>query len=290
MKLRVSHLTRYEYAQVVSFSPHALYLRPRETPLLRVARFKFNISPNAKVTHAFDAFDNSLNWAHFWDRANALNIRTEFEIETLESNPFDFLVRNDAVSFPFSYSDYERYTLASYLAAPAGEVRSAITSWLELHFANRPTETVPFLTALNQTLSNAITYRRREVGAPQSAITTLQNGYGACRDYAVALVDICRTLGVAARFVTGYVFTENGHVRADENSMHAWVEVYLPGAGWKGIDPCHGIACGDTYVPVAHAPIPECVSPVQGSYYSTVRVPSQLTTNVLVQNLMSLPS
>lgn len=288
MKLRVSHLSRYEYAQSVSFSPHALYLRPRETPLLRVSRFKFNISPNAKVSHAVDAFDNAMYWAHFWDSANALNIRTEFEIETLETNPFDFLLRADAARFPFAYNAYERYVLAPYLAQPSPPAAGAIASWLQTHQATRPTETLSLLSELNRALTNAVSYRARAHGAPQDVATTLQTGSGACRDYAVAMVEICRSLGLAARFVSGYVYTATGHVRADENTMHAWAEIYLPGAGWKGVDPCHGIFCADTYIPVAHAPVPECIGPVQGSYYSTVRVPSQLTTNVMVENVTAL--
>lgn len=286
MKLRVSHLTRYEYAQSVSFSPHALYLRPRETPFLRVSRFKFNISPNAKVTTGLDAFDNIVTSAYFWDRAPALNIRTEFEIETLESNPFDFIIRHGASHLPFSYEPYERYALGAYLAAPSAEAQKEIRRWLDQHLPEPPSETVPLLSAVNQALCSAVGYRRREHGGPQEVVTTLQSGLGASRDYAVALIEICRTLGFAARFVSGYSLPVPSDERTDTHAMHAWTEVYLPGAGWKGLDPSQGIFCTDTYIPVAHAPVAECVSPVQGSYYSSVHVPAQLTTNVLVESLM----
>jgi len=285
MKLRVSHLTRYEYAQSVSFSPHALYLRPRETPLLRVSRFKFNISPNAKLTTGIDPFDNALTSAYFWDRANALNIRTEFEIETLEANPFDFIVRNDAVKFPFNYEPYEKYVLAAYLVPPSADAQKQIRLWLDQHVPAPPSESVPLLSTINQALCFAVNYQRRENGGPQDVTTTLRTGVGASRDYAVALIEICRSLGFAARFVSGYLLPVSGDERTDTHSMHAWTEVYLPGVGWKGLDPSRGIFCTDTYIPVAHAPLAECVSPVQGSYYSSVHVPSLLTTNVLVESL-----
>lgn len=282
MKLRVSHLSRYEYAQTVAFSPHLLYLQPRETPFLRVSRFASNITPHAKVGQMPDALGNHALIAHFWDRADALSIRTEFEIETLETNPFDFLLRQGAAAFPFAYEPYERFVLSPYLPISAEGSAEACEAWLAKHVSIRPSETVALLSALNQRLYQTLQYARRDNAGVQSAAATLASGIGACRDYAVALADLCRTLGFAARFVSGYLYSEGDDHRTD-NAMHAWTEVYLPGAGWKGIDPTHGIFCTEAYIPVAHAPVPECVSPVQGSYYSPVRVPSQLTTTVLVE-------
>lgn len=284
MKLRVSHLTRYEYTQIVSFSPHLLFLRPRETPLLRLGRFAFNISPQAKVTPLIDAFGNNAASVHLWDRADALGIRSEFEIETLEANPFDFLLRLDAASFPFAYDAYERFALSPYLPVSTPAAREAADRWLTSRMPARPSETVALLSALNQQVYQSLQYVRREEAGVQDIGRTLETGSGSCRDYALALVELCRTLGIAARFVSGYLYGE-GDDHRNENSMHAWAEVYLPGAGWKGIDPTHGIFCTDAYIPVAHAPVPECISPVQGSYYSSVHVPSRLTTTVLVEKL-----
>src|SRR6218665_1125580 len=100
MKLKVSHLTRYEYDREVSFSPHLLYLRPREGAALRVNHFQFNISPDAKLVWTRDSHDNTLAWAHFWERSATLSIRVEFEVETLEANPFDFILNPSAALFP----------------------------------------------------------------------------------------------------------------------------------------------------------------------------------------------
>lgn len=286
MKFRVSHLTHYDYDETVAFSPHTLYLRPRESALLRVSRFRVSVTPHAKLTTGRDAFDNPVIWAHFWDRAKAMDIRSEFEIETLETNPFDFIVRPDAVIFPFQYDAYERYVLAPYLAAPAADASDGIQNWMTRYFPRRPAETVVLVSELNRALFASLTHRSREHGGPTPTAITLASGGGACRDLALVGVGVCRSLGLAARYVTGYLFTAANDERADSNAMHAWTEVYLPGAGWKGFDPSHGIFCTDTYIPVAHAPTPECISPVQGSYYSTVHVPSELKVNVLVEQLL----
>lgn len=285
MKLRVSHLTRYEYTQPVSFSPHVLYLRPRETPQLRVNHFRFNVAPNARLFSSRDAHDNSLTWVHFWDRANALNIRTEFEIETLDLNPFDFILKTQAVNCPFEYEPIERAALAPYLTRPYPDAQTRIINWLDEHFIERPVETVPYLTALNQLLFTTLAYARRDEHGIQPATTTLELGSGSCRDFAVLLMEICRTIGFAARFVSGYLYAPPDDDHRSANAMHAWTEVYLPGAGWRGLDPTHGIFCTDAFVPVAHAAMAESINPVQGSYYSPVPVPAKLTTNVLVEKL-----
>jgi transglutaminase-like putative cysteine protease len=285
MKLRVSHLTRYEYNQSVSFSPHKLYLRPRETALARLSRFSFNVSPHSKITAAQDVYDNAVFWAHFWDRSNALSIRSEFDVETLESNPFDFVLSPGAASYPFRYEAYERYMLTPYLALPEAETQELLRRWAANARPEFVGETVPLLTALNQSLYSRLRYSSGADGGIQDVVTTLNSGEGACRDLATALVLLLRTLGFAARFTSGYLFSDGDDTRRTPNAMHAWAEVYLPGAGWKGLDPSHGVFCTDAYIPVAHAPQGECIGAVQGSYFSTSPVPSQLTTRVLVERV-----
>jgi transglutaminase-like putative cysteine protease len=284
MKLRVSHLTRYEYVQSVSFSPHALYLRPRESADQRVTRFAFNISPHGKITSSLDVYDNPVSWVNFWDQSTALNIRSEFDVETLGANPFDFILVGGAARLPFEYSAYDKYMLTPYLNRPSAEAQNVANDWLTIASCAGIDETVAFLVQLSSQLNSRIKYTARLEPGIQTMETTLQTGSGTCRDFAVAMIEILRGVGVAARFVSGYIAEREGAQHAD-NAMHAWVEVYLPGAGWKGIDPTHGVFCDDHYIAVAHAPRPECVSPVQGSYYSPVAVPSELTTRVLVERV-----
>lgn len=287
MVLRVSHLTRYDYAQEVSLSPHQLYLRPRESPSHRVRQFSFNVSPQARLITTRDPQDNFLVWAHFWDRASALNIRTEFEIETLDANPFDFLLKSSAIKFPFTYDKAELFALTPYLAPPFDATQTALRNWLDEHLVDAPKETVPYLASLSSLLQSTLNYVRREEGRSQPSARTLELGSGSCRDFAVLMIELCRTLGVAARFVSGYFYSppdpETG--KPSPNEMHAWVEVYLPGAGWKGLDPTHGILCDDSFIPVAHSAQADLVNPVQGSYYASVPVPSKLTTQVSVEKL-----
>jgi transglutaminase-like putative cysteine protease len=284
MKLHVSHLTRYDYGQSVHFSPHLLYLRPRETPLLRVNSFGFNIAPEAKLVWTRDSHDVFLAWAYFWEPAAALNIRSEFEVETFDTNPFDFLLKDYAIKFPFHYEPLERFNLTPYLAPPYAETQTLLHNWLDEHFVDRPAETTPFLGALNNIFCRALHYVHRYELGIQSSRRTLELGSGSCRDYAVLFAEICRTLGLAARFVSGYLYDPEAESPA-HGTMHAWIEVYLPGAGWKGLDPTHGIWCNDSFVPVAHAAVAESVNPIQGSYYSPVSIPSKLTTSVLIEKV-----
>ena len=284
MKIHVSHRTSYAYEREVGFSPHLLYLRPRENALLRVRYFTFNITPDAKLIWTRDSYDNALAWAHFWDRAPTLTIRTDFEIETLDSNPFDFILEPYAFAFPFKYEKNDAFNLAPYLAPPFPETRVGLLNWLHEHFVDRPKETVPALVALNTLLHQTLRYQRREEHGIQPSLTTLRLGSGSCRDYAVLFIELCRTLGIAARFVSGYLYDPEAN-SPSSGAMHAWTEVYLPGGGWKGMDPTHGIWCDDAFIPVAHAAIAESINPIQGSYCHSTPVHHELTASVLVEKI-----
>jgi transglutaminase-like putative cysteine protease len=135
--------------------------------------------------------------------------------------------------------------------------------------------------ALNSALTGKLNYTRRDDPGIQKSLTTIELGSGSCRDSAALVIDCARTLGLAARFVSGYMFDPN---QADTTGgdMHAWVEVFLPGAGWRGLDPTNGIFCQNAYVPVAHAVVAESVNPVQGSFFSLAPAVAKLSTDVQV--------
>ncbi len=283
MKLRLSHLVRFTYAQEVAFSPHRLLLRPRDSLYQRTLRFQLNVSPSAQLSPGHDVFDNTCYWANFWDRAADLNIRTEVEVETNEFNPFDFILRTEAVRFPFAYSPVEQLALSSYLASPFDPFQPAIRAWLDEHFVDRPTETIPYLTALNTLLYYTLAF---DASAPSATpAEVLQRGVGASTSFATALTALARSLGLAARLVSGYLATYPGDNRVCPHSNHVWTEIYLPGAGWKGLDATHGIFCTGAYVPVAHGPDLASICAVQGSYYASSPVLSQATTRVRVETL-----
>jgi len=282
MKLEISHTTRYEYDCPVQIHPHLLYLRPRENPLLRVHDFAFDITPTATIDWMRDDFDNLPASAQFSQNTNSLSIVSHCIAETSDTTPFDFLLRNYARSYPFEYEPLHRSNLNIYLSHPEDAAQKEITRWLKKHFATGLTDTVSWLFALNQTINQKIMYVRRDEEGIQPALTTIKSGTGTCRDYAVLLIECARVLGLAARFVSGYLYdpANNGTIPGD---MHAWVEVFLPGAGWRGLDPSRGMFCDNAYVPVAHAVVAESVNPVQGSYYSSSPVASTMTSDARVQ-------
>jgi len=284
MNLAISHLTRYAYDRPVQLLPHLLYLRPRENPLLQVNRFAFTFQPAARVDWMRDDFDNLPASAQFTENAATLEIRSECAVSTADAPPFDFLVRDYATAFPFAYEPLHRFNLSIYLAPPGRDVQAVLRRWLDEHFTPRPRETVAWLFALNLVVQRGVAYRRRDEPGIQSSTTTVTLGSGSCRDLAVLLVDCARTLGVAARFVSGYLY-DPGSNGATSGSMHAWAEVFLPGAGWRGLDPTHGIFCHNAHVPVAHAVVAESVNPIQGAFFSAAPAVAHLMTDVRVRRL-----
>lgn len=285
MHLQISHQTRYDYDHDVQFLPHLLYVRPRENPLLQVNGFAFTFLPEAKIAWMRDDFDNLPASAQFAVNAATLEIHSECTVTTTDTPPFDFLVRDYAMTFPFAYEPLHRFNLSIYLTPPVEATQRALRRWLEVNFTNQPKETVSWLFALNQIICKALSYRRRDEPGIQPALTTITLGTGSCRDFAVLLVECARTLGIAARFVSGYMYDPASNGSAS-GSMHAWTEVFLPGAGWIGMDPTHGIFCQNAYVPVAHAVVAESVNPIQGSFFSAIPATAKLTSDVRVRQVM----
>jgi transglutaminase-like putative cysteine protease len=285
MQLRVSHLTRYEYDREVEFSPHVLYLRPRESAQARLVNHDLAALPAGRLLHLRDTHDNNCAHAHFSARAATLEIRSAFEVVNDFPNPFDFILKPDAIAFPFAYEPVFDFALGPYLAAPFDATRDRLRAWLDENFTDRPAETVPFLSALNTLIYQRLRYTRREEPGIQPSIRTLELGGGACRDYAVLLMEFCRTLGLAARFVSGYMFAPSDQDERTAGAMHAWAEVYLPGAGWRGLDPTHGFWCDENFIPLAHAAQAESVNPIQGNVYAPGPVTARLFTEVRVERV-----
>jgi len=289
MFLRIAHLSQYDYSQPVSFAPHALYLRPRETSRQRLHNFTLEISPAARCVATTDPLDNALDWVYFAPGVSAtkLEFRTELMVETLDSNPFDFFLKPSASTFPFSYSDAERLALAPCLAPRSDTPAAELQNWLSSHLPKPPGETVAFLSALNSAVQNSLSYSRREEEGIQPAGQTLARGGGSCRDYAVFLIELCRSLGLAARFVSGYLYEPRapGSGNGFSPTLHAWTEVFLPGGGWRGLDATRGIFCDDAFVPLAHAAVAESINPIQGAFSAAASVTSKLTTQLTIVRL-----
>ena len=284
MFLRVTHVTRYDYSQPVSFAPHALYLRPRENTRQRLHSFDLTLTPTARRVPTNDAEDNALDWAYFdaGTLSTRLEFRSEFLVETLDANPFYFFLKPGALQTPFTYDPAETYALGPCFAPPRGTDSAQLRDWLAAHFSSPPRDTIPFLSTLNSAVRGALGYSRRDEPGIQTPAETLARGGGSCRDYAVFFIALCRHLGLAARVVSGYLHEPPNPAVTNPAppAMHAWAEVYLPGAGWRGLDPTRGIFCDDHFVPVAHTALAENVNPIQGNFFSAGLAISTLNTHL----------
>jgi len=283
MKLEISHTTRYEYDREVQLMPHLLYLRPRDNSLLTVDRFELSFTPEGNVAWMRDDFDNLPASVSFGASSSLLEVRSRCSVTTTNIGPFEFLVRDYATRMPFDYEPLHRFNLGIYLSPPPPHTVAALIRWLDEHFTHRPDDSVAWLFSLNETIQRSLRYQRRDELGIQSPDATVALGTGSCRDYAALLIACARSLGLAARFVSGYLYDSTSAPNAN-GDMHAWTEVFLPGAGWRGLDPTHGIFCDNTYVPVAHAVVAESVNPIQGSFFSPIPANAKLSTQVRIQS------
>ncbi len=294
MRIVVDHLTEYEYAEPVGFGEHSLYLRPRESQTIHVVSFELETRPKGKVRWVRDCFNNVVAVVSFGiERSSALSFHCRMAFDIAEENPFDFILEPRASEFPFSYDDKERNALRPYLEPDESE-RWPILEWAReaLGDPKERRETISFLTDLNMAIHRRIAYERRDEEGTQTASQTLQRGCGSCRDMAELFVGISRHLGLAARFVSGYLYepphpegTYGFNVAA--GSMHAWAEVYLPGAGWRGFDPTNGLLTDHQFLPAAVASRPDWVSPVQGRYFHAGGVSSSMRVALRVEGARS---
>lgn len=285
MKFRILNESTYRYDSPISLSQHRLYLRPRTNSLQHLDLFELKITPEAAVSRVIDSLGNDLWIARFPNLTDCIKIRALAEVETLNANPFDFVLSDHAIQFPFAYDAPNDAGLDPYMLQPVAYHKAVLEQWLDRHFVSRPTGTIDYLTALNKLLFDQLNYRRREEPGIQTPIETLNLGSGTCRDYAVLLIELCRSLGVAARFVSGYLFAPEGEGHRSEGAMHAWAEIYLPGAGWRGFDPTHGVWCGERFIPVAHGVEAAAANPMQGSYFNNQKVNSRLESIVTIDLL-----
>ncbi len=275
MKLGLRYQTVYRYEQAVGFSPHALRLFPRTDRFQRVRRFSFTPNGNATVRYARDVFDNVVATCFFPEKMEELSFGLEVDLELEEKDAFDFILDEGAVDLPFSYEEELASTLAPYLRRQTDGALD-IPGW-KAPTAAEPCGTVSALVGLNQAIYRGIDYQRREEGAARSPRETLRSESGACRDVAVLLAEILRAHGLAARLVSGYLREADAKVRRAEGSLHAWTEVYLPGAGWVGMDGTNGIFCNHNFIAAAVGLRPADITPIDGKYLHNGRVSSEMT-------------
>jgi transglutaminase-like putative cysteine protease len=267
-RINISHVTDYLFPSVVTLLPHRLMLRPRENHNVRIESSVLEISPAHTLQWKRDVLDNSVALAHFSEQAAQLRVASSVVIQHYEENPFDFLVDEYAVMHPFDYAPEDQAELAPFQQSVYPADRDQIRDWLDGLGLRQSMQTFALLDQMNRAIAGNFTYRMREEPGVQAPSLTLSSNSGSCRDFAALFIEGCRLLGLASRFVSGYLYapaTEIGNA-----STHAWAEAYIPGAGWKGFDPTGGEVAGNRHIAVAVARHPETVPPVAGSFVGPV--------------------
>jgi transglutaminase-like putative cysteine protease len=264
-RLQIKHVTTYQYAESVILLPHRLLLRPREGHDVRIESAELIISPAHQLQWQRDVYDNAVAEATFTEPGSLLSISSLVLIQHYDDQPLDFLVTDYAVLFPFQYDVAERADLGPYLSVIFEQDQLLLSSWLQQFWqSGQVVETYLLLEWINKAIATGFTYQHREEPGVQAPATTLTSRAGSCRDFATLFIEACRSLGLAARFVSGYQYSPT--LTLSQGSTHAWSEVYLPGAGWKGFDSTSGLVVGNNYIPVAVSRHPESVPPVSGSF------------------------
>ena len=280
----IAHHTVYHYSEYVELQPHTLRLRPREGHELRIESSKLDIFPAATLRWHRDVENNSVAIASFNDKTNILTIKSEILIQQYDMVPLDFLVADYAINYPFKYLDEDNILLSPYLLDKIHPEDPSLGQWIQaLWQPGKKIQSIVLLQKLNRRIFQSFTYKKREEEGVQSATETLRYNSGSCRDFANLFMAAARQLGFAARFVSGYIYSPSSPAQA--GSTHAWVEVFIPGAGWKGFDPTLGDIVGDQHIAVAVARMPESIPPIAGAFFGTPG--SSMTVNVWVTDVTS---
>jgi transglutaminase-like putative cysteine protease len=264
--LTVRHSTVYRYREPVGLGEHRMMFRPRESHDLRLIRTNLVITPQpAHLRWLHDPFDNSVAVATFEGTTSELSFESTMTLEHFETSLPEYPLEEYARTYPFRYADEDFPNLARALAPHyPGE---SVSKWaLQFLDPSDTTSTMKILRAMTSGIREQFIYTRRVEKGVQTPEETLRNRRGSCRDFAVLMMEATRSLGVAARFVSGYIFVPNSSGFAGGGATHAWMQAYLPGAGWIDFDPTNSIIGNRNLIRVAVAWTPDQVLPLWGTY------------------------
>jgi transglutaminase-like putative cysteine protease len=265
--LQITHLTEYRFAAPITLMEHRLMLRPREDHMVRIASSDLSVRPDASIRWQHDPLDNSVAIATFGSRSDSLRISSRVVIEHFDEAPLDFIVDEPGITHPFRYRPKDAQLLQAFMQPCWPDDAAEIDAWLGSDvLSQNPVETFVLLDRMNRAIRDRCRYNVREEPGVQSPATTLRLGAGSCRDFAALFMEACRRLGLACRFVSGYLHCPTQALAPVAGATHAWADVYLPGPGWKGFDPTLGELADTDHIAVAVAHHPEDVPPVSGSF------------------------
>ncbi len=266
------HTTTYKYDRLVSLSPHTVRLRPAPHARTPIVSYSLKVSPKPHFLNWLqDPFSNYVGRLVFPEKTAELTVDVDLVADLTPYNAFDFFVEDYAEHYPFAYPDSMKKQLAPFL--DAGAWGKQFNAYLKL-LPRKKTPIVDYLVSINQRLWGDIKYTVRLEPGVQTPEETLQIGWGSCRDTAWLMVQLCRHLGLAARFVSGYLVQLTADQKsldgpsgpaADFTDLHAWAEVYIPGAGWVGLDPTSGLFAAEGHIPLSCTPQPADAAPINGA-------------------------
>ncbi len=280
IKVALEHRTSYTFDRLVEVYPHVVRLRPAPHCRTPIEAYSLDVEPaDHFINWQQDAFGNFLGRLVFPSRTRELSITVGLIADLKVINPFDFFIEDWAETYPFTYPKALKDDLEPYLRpVDEGDEGSGpgdlVTSWVRDFSVPPGTRTIDFLVALNRAVNADVGYSVRMEPGVQTPDHTLRSAIGSCRDSAWLLVSILRQLGLAARFVSGYLVQLSSDIEAldgpsgpeaDFTDLHAWTEVYIPGAGWIGMDPTSGLFAGEGHIPLAATPHPSSAAPITGA-------------------------
>jgi transglutaminase-like putative cysteine protease len=282
--LRIHHTTTYRFHRPVSFGPHRLLLRPRESRDLGLLASRVAVTPDATVTWAQDVFGNAVATASFRTMAASLVIDSVADIELNAAAWPVFDIAASAIFYPFRYSDNERTDLGALAVPLYADPQARLRSWAQSFVRSNPTDTLSLLKDLSEGVSRQIKYQSREQEGTQGPLDTLDRGWGSCRDFAMLFAESVRTLGFGSRIVSGYLYNPDQDRTGSDGagSTHAWAEVYVPGAGWITFDPTNRSVGSLNLIPVAVARDIRQAMPVAGSFVGMTDAFAGMTVEVAV--------
>jgi len=287
-RLIVSHLTTYRYAEPVSFGPHRMLLRPRDSHEMRLISATLTTSLPAELIWTYDIFGNVVCTAQFDGRTRELSIESRLELERFASAVPTLFHTGQDVPWPVSYGQDERLDLGACLAGEGIAFEPAMESWVQDIVRSHSGGALRLLTGLCQEIHRSFVYEMRPEGIARPAHETFAMRSGACRDFAALFIAVARRLGFGARFVSGYLFDppQDGMALQGVGATHAWAEVYLPSIGWVELDPTNGLIASERLIRIAATREAYQAPPIEGSFIGPPNAFVGLWVGVSVEDAM----
>ena len=305
IRYEIVHTTVYSYSAPVTFGEHRVMFRPRDSHDLRVLATDLQVSPSAIVRLIQDPHSNSVALVQPLGLATELRIVCSFTIEHANTNNLELPLSPGAEFYPFAYSVDERFDLEHYLRPHFDDPHGDLTAWARQFIStDGPTGTRDMLVKMNQFIRDHFVYASRDEEGTQPPLSTLKLGSGTCRDFALLMMEAGRRLNVAMRFVSGYLYdpaldsvgvssaagmgqtqSQSTFNTVGAGSTHAWLQAYLPGAGWVPFDPTNNFLGGNQLIRVGVARDPSLAAPISGSWYGEAGAYMGMTATVQVHRV-----